>query len=279
MNVCVLVKLARDPDVPAGLDAGGYLPQAGTYPVMEPSALASLGVARQMVGDEGEILAITAGDAECDAILRQALEHGADRVLRVHYPGWRHASVASIAAALVEALRALEIKPSLVLCGDRSIDEGAALLGPHVAHGLSLPWTSGVASVESQEDGRLRLFRRRPRGERLEVRGSIPALLCLDPPLEPSEPPSFERIARAADARIAVHRRSQRRQVTAPRLEPLCPRGIPISVPAGDLPPSMRIWSLLWGAEEKRAGVVKEVPPGQAAEEILALLRERGVIN
>lgn len=282
MKICVLVKLARDPGLPTRLDAGGHLPLKGSYPVLEPSAAAAFAVADRLAapardaGEDVEVLALSVGGPEVEAILVRALELGADRAVRLGAPRWRHLTASTIADHVIYALEVLGFRPDLVLAGDRSVDEGTGTLGPLVAHRLSLPWVTGVASVERDGEA-LSLLRRRPRGERLELRGTLPAVLCLDPAMEPLEPPSFEDVARAAGTTIEVIEQAFGLPERAPSLRRRDPQGVPVSVPRRDLPASQRIWSLFWGAEEKRGGLVRSLSPEDTAREILDVLRSRGV--
>ncbi|MCJ7795975.1 MAG: hypothetical protein MUQ56_04305, partial [Thermoleophilia bacterium] len=203
-TVVVLVKRALAPGLPAGLDAAGQLSADESFPMMEPSAVAALDVARQVAGPMGKVVAVSVGGPLVEEVLRRALELGADRVIRVDLARWRHLPASAVATALTKAIRRSVEHVDLVVCGDRSVDEGAGEVGPRVAHALGLPWTNAVASVRMQEDGSLILLRRRPRGERLVVHATLPAVHCLDPTPPPAEPVTAAVAIAAATAPIEI---------------------------------------------------------------------------
>lgn len=279
LTACVLVKMARDPALPVGLDPAGQPSLAESFAVLEPSARAGLDLARKVVGPSGTVLAVNLGGPEAEEILRSTIALGADSVLRVHDSRWAHLSTPEAARALVAALRTLPTgRPELVLCGNRSIDDGAGLVGPLVARGLGLGWVSAVASAELSETGTLVVHRRRERGERLVIEVSLPAVLCLEPTPTPHEPPSTAALIAAAGAPIAVMQAKPSFDLAAPMKEQR--RDVlPASVPEPGLSPSERIWSMFWGGERPREGEVRRLPAPEIAREIADLLEERGLLR
>lgn len=279
LTACVLVKMARDPALPAGLDTSGQPRLAESFAVLEPAARAGLALARQVVGPSGMVLAVSLGGPEVEDILRSTIAMGADSVLRVHNARWAHLSPTDAAQALVAALRALPTgRPDLVLCGDRSIDDGAGLVGPMVARGLGLGWVSAVASVEMEDTGKLRVHRRRERGERLLLEVSLPAVLCLEPVLTPHGPLSTPALIAAAGAPIDVVQ-AKPSFALAPPVEKQRRNVLPVSVPENGLPASQRIWSMFWGGERPREGEVRGLPATEVARQIADLLEGRGLLR
>lgn len=274
----VLVKRALAPGLPAGLDAAGQVSADESFPVMEPSAVAAVDVARQVAGSGGEVIAFSVGGPLVDDVLRRALELGADRAIRVDLARWRHLPAHAVAAALTEAIRRSVEHVDLVVCGDRSIDEGTGEVGPRVAHALGLPWATAVASVQVQEDGGLILLRRRPRGERLVVHATLPAVLCLDPTPAPAAPVTAAVAIAAATAPIEILALPPLAREPAPPLRRLRPRVLPLTIPRQDLPADQRIWSMFWGGEARREGAVYALPPEETARRILDLLDQRGLL-
>jgi electron transfer flavoprotein alpha/beta subunit len=274
-----LVKLARDPAIPGGLDAAGQIAAEESFPMIEPSAAAGLTLAREAVGPSGTVLVVSLGGPEVETVLRRSLELGADHAVRVDVARWRHLSAEEVAACLVRAIRRAVDQPDLVVCGDRSIDEGGGEVGPRVAHALGLRWATGVASASVSEDGNLTLRQRRPRGERLVVSAALPAVICMDPTPVPPEPVAAPIAIAAATAPIEVIAIPPAARRTAPRLQRLRPRVLPLSIPRQDLPPSQRIWSMFWGGETAREGTVLALPADETARRILDLLEQRGLLS
>jgi electron transfer flavoprotein beta subunit len=277
-TVVALVKRALAPGLPAGLDAAGQPSADESFAMMEPSAVAALEVARQVAGPMGHVVALSVGGPLAEDVLRRALELGADRVIRVDVARWRHLPASAVATALTKAIRHSVEHVDLVVCGDRSIDEGTGEVGPRVAHALGLPWTNAVASVQVQEDGGLILLRRRPRGERLVVHATLPAVLCLDPTPVPAEPVTAAVTIAAATAPIEILALPPLAREPAPPLRRLRPRVLPLTIPRQDLPADQRIWSMFWGDEARREGTVHTLPPEETAQRILDLLEQRGLL-
>ncbi len=277
-TVVTLVKRALAPGLPAGLDVAGQVSADESFSMMEPSAIAALDVARQVAGPVGKVVAFSVGGPLVENVLRHALELGADRAIRVDLARWRHLRASAIATALTEAIRLSVDHVDLVVCGDRSIDDGAGEVGPRIAHALGLPWTNAVASVEVQEDGSLVLLRRRPRGERLVVHATLPAVLCLDPTPAPAEPVTAAVTIAAATAPIEVLALPPLAREPALPLRRLRPRVLPLTIPSQDLPADQRIWSMFWGGGTSREGAVFTLPAEEAARRIIDLLEQRGLL-
>lgn len=277
-TVVVLVKQALAPGLPTGLDAAGQLSAEESFLVMEPSASAALAVARRVAGPLGTVIALSVGGPLVQDVLRRALELGADRAIQVDVARWRHLPASAVAAALSKAIRRSVGYVDLVVCGDRSIDEGTGEVGPRIAHTLGLPWTNAVASVRVQEDGSLILLRRRPRGERLEVHATLPAVLCLDPTPVPAEPVTAAAAIAAATAPIEILALPPLAREPALPLRRLRPQVLPLTIPIQDLPADQRIWSMFWGGEARREGAMHTLPPEETARRILDLLEQRGLL-
>ena len=277
-TVVVLVKRALAPGLPAGLDAAGQVSADESFPMMEPSAVAALDAARQVAGPTGKVVAFSVGGPMVEDVLRRAMELGADRAIRVDMARWRHLPARAVAIALTKAIRRSVDRVDLAVCGDRSIDEGAGEVGPRVAHALGLPWTNAVASVQVQEDGSLILLRRRPRGERLVVRATLPAMLCLDPTPAPAEPATAALTIASMTAPIEILALPPLAREPALPLRRLRPRVFPVSIPRQDLPADQRIWSMFWGDEARREGTVFTLSPQETARRILDLLDQRGLL-
>jgi electron transfer flavoprotein beta subunit len=279
-RTCVaLVKRALAPGLPTGLDAAGQLSAEESFPIMEPSAIAALSVARRVSGPLGTVIALSVGGPLVQDVLRRALELGADRAIRVDVARWRHLPASAVATALTKAIRRSVGHVDLIVCGDRSIDEGTGEVGPRIAHTLGLPWTNAVASVQVEEDGSLILLRRRPRGERLEVHATLPAVLCLDPTPVPAEPVTAAVAIAAATAPIEILALPPLAREPALPLRRLRPRVLPLTIPRQDLPADQRIWSMFWGGEARREGAVYTLPPEETARRILDLLDQRGLLG
>jgi electron transfer flavoprotein beta subunit len=278
-NLCVLVKMARDPVLASGLDASGQPDLGYAFPVLEPAARMGLSIARRLAGPSGSVTAMSLGGPEVDEILRQAMYAGADAAVRVHEKRWTHISPLSAALALVSALKRLCPRPDIILCGTRSIDDGAGLVGPAIAFRMDVGWAWGVSDVKTNADDTLLVRRKQARGQRLLLRVTPPAVLCLEPSLFQAEAPSYQETARAAKSTIRVLRSDVPFEAAPEVTERFRRSVLPTSLPASGLAPSKRVWSLIWGGEQSRDAIVRTLPPDEVAKEIAVLLESRGLLD
>ncbi len=241
---------------------------------LDPSSVAALMWALRLAGsDEAEVTAVTAGSPAADAGLREALALGADRAIRVEAP----AGVASLDVAA--ALAPLAGKADLVVAGARSMDRGSAAVAPALGAMLGRPAACGLLSVE-WHGGTLLAERRLPAGRREHVRLAPPAVISMEAATVELPRAPLPAVLAAAEAEIDV-------VITERPLEPAAtgtavpyrprPRTVP-APPAGDLPRE-RI-AALSGALDAGSGAQQvELPPEEAAVEIVATLRRWGYLE
>lgn len=244
----------------------------------------------------GRCVAVTVGPEGAEKMLREALAAGADEALRIQGPdgdeaATAHSLLAGLAAAGLPA-------PDVVVCGDRSVDRGtgatpahlAARLGAAQALGLlELTAGDGEATAGARleavrlESVRLRAVRRLDggRAERLEV--PLPAVCSVEPgSARPRRAPLGAALA-ARRAAIPVVRvtgtdgAGGAGTVRAGRVRPYRPRAKALPAPEGGT--RKRLLTLTGALAPQRTPprVVTPATPEEAAELLLAHLREHGV--
>ena len=102
----------------------------------------------------GSVTVMTLGPAEAEEQLRDSMALGADRAVLLETGGadW---DPEATAAALVEAIRAEDPQPDLIVFGNESADSGGFQVGIRVAHALGRPIATGLKGI-AVEDGALR---------------------------------------------------------------------------------------------------------------------------
>jgi electron transfer flavoprotein beta subunit len=102
----------------------------------------------------GSVTVMTLGPAEAEEQLRDSMALGADRAVLLETDGsdW---DPEATAAALVEAIRAEDPQPDLIIFGNESADSGGFQVGIRVAHALGRPIATGLKGI-AVEDGSLR---------------------------------------------------------------------------------------------------------------------------
>lgn len=139
-----------------------------------PADQAALEVALALRGDACDtVMALTAGRSGADAVLRNALAAGADRVMRVDID--RKSPSAVVAAALAGPLAECDV----AVCGEWSVDRGSGSVPAFLAHELGAAQALGCVRVERRGD-ELRAERRLDRGRRELVRLATPAVVSVE---------------------------------------------------------------------------------------------------
>lgn len=117
----------------------------------EQAALAAAVRLRDALG--GTLTAVALGEAmHEEPTLAAALAAGCDRAVRVHAPACEDLDYLGTAEVLRAAVDRLGC--DLLVCGDRSQDQGHGALGPAMAELLGMPHLTGVLDIDVQvEDG------------------------------------------------------------------------------------------------------------------------------
>jgi electron transfer flavoprotein beta subunit len=250
-----------------------------------PADRAALEVALQMrdrLGDHSEVIALSLGGPGARYGLRDSLARGADRALWISGPTdlRSDAVAAAIHAAVTEHLPEIGT-PDWVICGDYSIDRGsgsvpaflAALWGSQQALGLvqvtersPVGGASGAAAIRRLDGGRREL---------LEI--SAPAVLSVEGSVATLRRATLARELAAAEMNIIEATapsgpREMPSEVTAYR-----PRARMLAAPAG-LTALERVKSITEPATATAHGETVELDPEEAAERILAALRNWGYL-
>ncbi|MEU5090904.1 mycofactocin-associated electron transfer flavoprotein beta subunit [Streptomyces sp. NPDC021356] len=239
----------------------------------------------------GRCLAVTVGAAGAQDMLREALASGADEALRIEGPDGDEAATAQ---TLLAGLAAAGFPaPDLVVCGDRSVDRGTGATPAHLATRLGAAQALGLLELEpstrAPEGARhgagvlLRAVRRLDggRAERLDV--PLPAVCSVEPgTARPRRAPLGAALA-ARRAVVPVVRVTGTDggapgEVRAGRVRPYRPRAKALPAPEGGT--RQRLLALTGALTPPRTPprVVTPGSPEEAADLLLAHLREQGVV-
>lgn len=229
----------------------------------------------------GEITAISVGDEEVRDVLHQALARGADRAIHVFCPAGDAFSVHGVIGHVLKGL-----SYDVVLCGDRSNNEGRGWVGPYLAHFLGIPHAMKVVGLElDPAQDRAVILRQLERGWREEWECPLPALFGIErTPHEQSYVSAFARevalgkpIRRVDAESLGIVEPSGLKvvEVTPPR-----PRTKKTFVPDANLPPEERFKLLLsGGAGPRKETDLVEGAPGEIAKAVVDFLKKEGLID
>jgi electron transfer flavoprotein beta subunit len=123
------------------------LRREGVASVMNPFDTYALEEAvrlKEKVG--GEVIAVTMGPPQAEAMLRDAIALGADRVVLVSDRAFAGSDTWATSKTLAAALK--KIGFDLILCGKQAIDGDTAQVGPGVATFLDVPQATYVRKIE-----------------------------------------------------------------------------------------------------------------------------------
>ena len=289
-RIIVCIKHVPDTGVPLRLNAGATgVEPADFVGIPNPPDLSAVELAVQIVdGFPGEVIVVSLGPAEAAATLRQGLALGATRGILISDPALEGAD--AYATAMVLATLVSSLHPRIVLCGARSLDGSAGLVGPALAEALGFVHIGRVTVVSVQGPESIVVERKLERGVRERVRCQLPALLTVDAdvarPRNPSLPallkaltdpievvdlPSLGIPAQSAGARLSLTR------VAA--LSIARPRSRRVQGPPSALGAHERIQAILAGGRAGRRGSLHEGPPNMLAQEALEFLMRKGFLR
>ncbi|MCG7599754.1 electron transfer flavoprotein subunit beta [Halomonas sp. McH1-25] len=210
-------------------------------------------------------------DSDNEAALRSYLGMGIGEVNLI-----KQASGADVVPALVTSLR--DMAPQLVLTGTRAeTGEGSGLVPYLLSEALGWPVISGLAAVESIEQGVATVLQALPRGKRRRLRVRLPAIATVDSSAPAARQSAFGPARRGEFDTYAcasvMDELQAKWQVQPARKRPKRLK-IVKSSSARD-----RFKAAAAKAESGGGQLLSDVSPEQGAEAIFALLKEEGVLR
>ena len=177
MKILVCIKQVPQKDAPLKLNEGGtWIREDVSYEVNEPDAYALEEALRQKEKHGGEVVAITAGPARSQQVLREALAKGADRAIHLEDAGFVGLDAFNTAQAFAAAIKDEQF--DLIFTGLQSDDYGFAHTGVILAELLGWPHATIIMQIE-KNDGGIRVKRELESGYFQFVDMPLPAVLTI----------------------------------------------------------------------------------------------------
>ena len=177
MRILVSIKQVPQKDAPLKLnESGTWIREDVSYEVNEPDAYALEEALRQKEKHGGEVVAITAGPARAQQVLREALAKGADGAIHLDDPGFAGLDAYNTARAFARAIQ--DEKFDLILTGLQSDDYGFAQTGVILAELLGWPHATIIMQIEKRDSG-IRVKRELEAGYFQYVDMPLPAVLTI----------------------------------------------------------------------------------------------------
>lgn len=232
------------------------------------------------------VVVVTVAGESADAMLRDALAAGADRVIRIDPHGHGEPGSASVAVAIADVLAPLS--PAIVLCGDGSLDRGSASVPPFIAAELGIGQACGLVrldavttdAVAAQTTVALRAERRLDGGRREVIEIAGRAVLSVEGGVATLRRAPLRGVLAAASAEVEAVRPG-RALVGSPapiHTGPFRPRARILDGPATALTPRARVEALTGALVDRTPPKTLVLDPDAAADAILSQLAEWGYL-
>src|SRR3954452_24703083 len=177
MKILVCIKQVPQKDAPLKLnESGKWIREDVSYEVNEPDAYALEEALRQKEKHGGEVVAITAGPARSQQVLREALAKGADRAIHLEDDRFVALDSTNTARAIAAALEDEQF--DMIFTGLQSDDYGYAQTGVVLSELLGWPHATIIMQIEKQ-DGGIKLKRELEAGYFQFIEMPLPAVLSI----------------------------------------------------------------------------------------------------
>ncbi|MBI4317063.1 MAG: hypothetical protein HY675_01125 [Chloroflexi bacterium] len=291
MHIVVFVRQVLDTRLPLEITPQGEVSQKSCSPiyVMDLADRCALEEAMRIRAEvENTIVtAITLGPVRCKSVLSDCLARGVDRAIHlvVDVP----APLDSLSAARILVRHIQELDFDLLLCGNRTLDDGPSEVGPALAELLAVAGVTGVVKLAvSAPERRLVAERKLERGYRQVVEADLPAVVSVDGSI--CQPRYVSTRARSYAARTLAERCSvvQLQSPTQSECPPLRsllrhasprPRPKKTAQPDSSMSVEDRMAMIMGGGAPTISGTKVATGPESAADEIIAFLKDIGVLT
>lgn len=288
INVVVCIKQVLETRVPIQVE-GGRAVQKEPSPVYVPNprdviALEEALHLKKLHGSR--VTAVSLGAKQVESTLRYCLARGVDRAIHILTPSNNGLDTITRAELLGKAISSLDY--DLVLCGNRSQDNGNGLMATFLADFLGYPSVARVVRIDVALGQRMALvWRQGERGWREEVECALPAVLGIErAAYEPGYVSTFaweaasDKVVQQLEAGLADMERPHGRWLERVKLGPPVPRTKKVFVPDSNLSAEERFHLLISGAAgtKKEESEFVEGPPEQTARKVVEFLRSKGLI-
>lgn len=255
----ILVCIKHVPDTETKVKVGGdgrSLDETGVKWIISPYDEFALEEALRLkeAAGSGEVVVVSAGREDAQASLRQGLAMGADRAVLVSDPSLDAADALTRAEALAAVARTET--PDLIFAGKLGVGGDEGQTGPMLAELLDLPHAAAVFALEVT--GSEIVARRTIEGAVEVLKGQLPAVVTWDKTDHEPRYASLKGIMAAKKKPLDVK--------TPGDLGVVLPDAARVVRTALELPPA------------RQAGRLIEGDPGDAARELVRLLREEAKV-
>ena len=253
MKILVCIKQVPQKDAPLKLnEAGTWIRDDVSYEVNEPDAYALEEALRQKEKHGGEVVALTAGPARSQQVLREALAKGADRAIHLLDNSFAAIDAVTTARAIAAAIEQESF--DMIFTGLQSDDFGFAQTGVLLAELLGWPHATIIIGIEKTEGG-VRLKRELEAGQYQYMDMPLPCLVTIQSGINKLRYATLIGIKQA-------------------KTKPM--RQVPLAEIEGKLGKSLQKIERLYVPGKQKKTEMLTGSPGEIAKKIVEVLRNRG---
>jgi electron transfer flavoprotein beta subunit len=286
MRFAVCMSRLPDPDTVEVDPLTGDIDVSRTLHILNPADAVALELVLRLRSPDDHVMALTVGPPEAESVLRDALAVGTDEVLRVWEEGRTTTRPTATALLLATAMRT-EPLPDLIVCGARTLAGGSGKVPALIAEHLDWPVVTDIVEFSLQQS-RACFQRRLAKGARSEGEVTLPAVLAVDSSAVSLRYASLPGLMKAKRAAIPVRHLADLGlspvdlnfpSATVQAAMPPYHRPREVFIPDSALSPHERVMQVLSAGVVRKAGRIVSGPPEQAADTIIAFLREQGFVD
>jgi electron transfer flavoprotein beta subunit len=235
----------------------------------------------------GQVIVVSMGMPSVERILRKCLAVGADEAILLCDSAFDDSDSYATAVVLAKAISSLQY--DLVLCGARSLDNNAGLVGPAIAEMLGIPLVSEVTKIEYVDREEVKVHKRLEKGDKAIVGASIPVLLTMEAGVSESRYASLPSLIAAQRKDIeqfdlaalglsfgVVGSRASKTNVLA--VELARPRAKKLFSPDSSLPAAERMRLVMSGGMTSKSSELLEGQPDDIALRLVQFLQQHKVV-
>lgn len=202
MKILVCIKQVPETNQ-VEVDENGVLKRDGVDSKMNPYDLYALETALRIREDVGgEVVVVTMGPPQAQAVIREAYMMGADRGYVFSDRKFAGADVLATSYTLSQGIKAIGM-PDLIICGKQTTDGDTAQVGPAIAEYLGIPhvaWVRGLTEISATA-----ITVEMDMASTVEVvRMQFPCLVTVEKGIFQSRLPSYRKKLASADREVSV---------------------------------------------------------------------------
>ena len=227
-----------------------------------------------------ETVALAIGSQKSHEVLKRCLAFGIDKAVHINIDDTR-LSALSAAHLLSKTISMLDAE--LIICGQRSVDYGAGVIGQYLSEILELPQITNVREIDiSNERKTIIASRQLEHGDRHVVESDLPAVVCVTDSLNTPQYMSIKAYLNISEENIKTEKAadslSDMSKIKVIHHGWPKPRARKIATPDSSLSASERMKFMMTGGLKKQQGNIYTGNVNGAVEKIIQSLREENIL-